>query len=650
MEEIGPVFRESRVGLALIHEDNGELQPFWVNHLGKPEGFMERKGTLWGSTERAFAEAGSRGENNEGIRYILKGEQRIGILVCEEEAEYPAEILTAVAEELSHAAQQLEEISEVNQLSRKIQILNSLAKSLSSALEMDIILTATMQAVWELFNVEAGALVLREDPPSWNLIKHLLTGDLSGRQKLPGENAEGIVGHCVQNSATAVLEEAPKHIHYDPAVDDIEGYETRSLLCVPLLVREKVFGAIELINKISGPFSRSDKELLITLAANVAAAINNVQLFTSLTQANQDLEVSREEISRSRSTLMALFDNLDDELYIVDRKYRVIAINQARARRSHKVPQDMISKKCYKVLFGSNRPCEYCRVLETFNSGEKTMRIEREWETGQIHAEREIFTYPIKDNAGRVLRTILQVRDVTEQRRLEASLIQAEKLAAVGQLAAGVAHELNNPITAVIANVQLMRIEMEQNIDQTESLELIESASLRAQEVVKGLLNFSRQERQEFVLMDVNTSIRQSLSLVQNQWSSSNINLILDLDEHLPLVRGNPDHLQSVWLNLLINAHDALDEEGGIISIKSTAQRDEVEVVVSDTGMGIPPDLIKKIFEPFFTTKEPGRGTGLGLSTTYRIIKNHGGGINIKSQPGQGTTMIVMLPAVPTTA
>jgi len=650
MHEIASVFEKAQVGLALIEDTSKKLQPVWINDPGKGSGFLEKKGPLWETAVAGFQASDDGGENFDSVRQIFQGEHKIGVLACEPVVITPEDWLTIAAEELSRAARLLNEVSEVDQLSRKIQILNSLAKSLSTALEMDIILTATMQAVWELFHVEAGALVLREDPSSWKLTKYLLTGELSGTHNFPGAEGEGIVGHCIQNSATAVLEDASKHLHYDPAIDDIEGYETRALLCVPLLVREKVFGAIELVNKIGGPFTRSDMELLITLGANVAAAINNVQLFTSLTQANQDLEASREEISRSRSTLMALFDNLDDELYIVDQNFRVVAINQARARRSGKMPQDMIAKKCYQVLFGFDQPCKQCRVDETFESGDKTMRIEREWETGQILAEREIFTYPIKDNTGQVLRTILQVRDVTEQRKLEASLIQAEKLAAVGQLAAGVAHELNNPITAVIANAQLMRIEMEEGVDQTESLELIESASLRAQEVVKGLLNFSRQERQEFVLLDVNTSIRQSLSLVQSQWSSANINLNLDLDETLPLVRGNPDHLQSVWLNLLINAHDALEEDGGAISVKSSIRGEEVEVVVADTGVGIPSELIKKVFEPFFTTKEPGRGTGLGLSTTYRIIKQHGGGIDIKSQPGQGTTMIVTLPAVPTSA
>ncbi len=646
MRELAPVFADSQVGLAMLSPDREQLEPVWCSDSAQ-DFFLNREGALWDLAERAF-ESGKARKGAGTFKIIHQGDKAVGVLVSGNSSTFSDDLLTAVAEELSEAARQLEEISEVQQLSRKMQILNSVAKSLSTALEMDIILTATMQAVWEMFYVEAGALVLREDSESWNLTKYLLTGQLSESQFISGDQPGGIVGHCILNSATAFLENAPDHLHYDPAVDDIEGYGTRSMLVVPLLVREKVFGAIELINKIDTHFNRSDMELLITLASNVAAAINNVQLFRSLSQVNKDLEASKEEISRSRSTLMALFDNLDDELYIVDRNFHIAAINQTRARRSKKNPQDVIGKECYQSLFDRDGPCEECRAMETFTTGEKTKRLEREWDSPQIEVEREIYTYPIKDPAGNVMRTILQVRDITEQRRLEASLIQAEKLAAVGQLAAGVAHELNNPITAVIANVQLMRLEMAQKLDQTESLELIESASLRAQEVVKGLLNFSRQERQEFVLMDINTSIRQSLALVQNQWSSSNVHLVLDLGDHLPAVRGNPDHLQSVWLNLLINAYDALDDKGGAITVRSRVQDEGIEVLISDTGMGIEPDLIKKIFEPFFTTKEPGKGTGLGLSTTYRIVKQHGGDIDIKSQPNQGTRMVVVLPTVPT--
>lgn len=647
MNALKPRLRDVCAGLALLHTEKQELHPVWCSEASGCE-FLEKKGRLWDLAADVFSSKVPQ-EAGSGCYLIMRGDSAVGVIVHEVQDGNTAGLLSSAADSLSRISRQFHDLSSVQQLGRKMQILNALAKSLSTALEIEIILTATMQAVWELFNVEAGAIVLREETRDWKLTKYLLTGELSEPQLLPGRQPAGIVGHCISNSATAMIENAPDQVHYDPAVDDIEGYDTTSLLVVPLLVREKVFGAIELVNKIGGGFTRSDMELLITLASTVAAAVNNVQLFSSLSTANQDLETSREEISRSRSTLMALFDNLDDELYIVDRNFRIVAVNESRSRRSEKKPKDMVGRKCYRALFQRDEICSECRALETFTSGEKTKRIEREWDAGQIRVEREIYTYPIKDTEGKVLRTILQVRNITEQRRLEASLIQAEKLAAVGQLAAGVAHELNNPITAVLANVQLMRMEIAEEIDPGESLDLIESASQRAQEVVKGLLNFSRQERQEFVLMDVNTSIRQSLALVQGQWSSSNIELELKLAEGMPPVRGNPDHLQSVWLNLLINAHDALEESGGVISVESRARDEEVEVVVSDTGVGIPPELIKKIFEPFFTTKEPGRGTGLGLSTTYRIVKQHGGEVDIKSQPGQGTSMVVVLPVVPTT-
>jgi two-component system NtrC family sensor kinase len=208
-----------------------------------------------------------------------------------------------------------------------------------------------------------------------------------------------------------------------------------------------------------------------------------------------------------------------------------------------------------------------------------------------------------------------------------------------------VAHELNNPITAIIGNVQLMQREITPDKEQLESLELIEQAGRRAQKVVGDLLNFARQESQKFVIVDVNNSIQQALALIQLQWPKSDVHLEILLDDDIPQVHGNPDHLQSVWLNLLLNARDALEDKKGKVTIQSFRSDDQVTVQVSDNGIGISAENLQKVFEPFFTTKAPGRGTGLGLPTSYRIIKQHSGTIQVESVLKRGTTVTVKLPA-----
>jgi two-component system NtrC family sensor kinase len=175
-------------------------------------------------------------------------------------------------------------------------------------------------------------------------------------------------------------------------------------------------------------------------------------------------------------------------------------------------------------------------------------------------------------------------------------------------------------------------------------LELIGKAGDRALRVVRNLLDFARQDRYEFTATDVNDSLQSAVDLIEHQLRTHAITLHSDLADDLPLIQASHDHLQGVWLNLLLNARDAFAGQGGEIRIASARQGDEVRVTVADTGMGIPPERLSKIFEPFYTTKQAGQGTGLGLSLCQRIVKQHGGHILVESKVGQGTVFTVMLP------
>lgn len=640
------LFDDAQVLLALRSGEG--LVPVWPDPLppgSQPDG---RHGPLWDLAVQA-AISGEPQEGPDGLALpIHDGQTVLGALAVgpgRHEAEHK-EMASFAAQELSQALAQLQDLHQVHRLSRELAILNSLAKNLTSSRELGSVLEATLEGIRALFDVELLAIGLLDTHQGKVLYRVPVH-----RQ---GEWA-GLYNFDFSGSLAAEVLESlePRVLNLDqplpeplPELEGLEGIQARSLLCVPLRVRDRAIGILEVINKAEGPFDSHDVELLVTLASTVAAAIDNARLFLELTVANADLEASRSEIARSRSTLLALFDNLDDELYIVSRSYNLVAVNRARADRVGKDPRELVGRRCFEALEGRQSPCPNCRVMETFESGAKTKRVARLWAADHDAREMEIYTYPILDGDD-VAYTILQLRDVTEQRRLEASLAQAEKLAAVGQLAAGVAHELNNPLTAVIANTQLIKRELPDGSPHRESLDLIEQAGQRAQQVVRDLLNFARQEPPEFTLVDVNQSIRQAMALVERQWSASNVRLLANLAPDLPPVRGNADHLQSVWLNLLVNARDALEGRPGTIEVETLRQGDIVTIRVSDDGMGIPPEHLQKIFEPFFTTKGPGKGTGLGLATCYRIVKQHNGIIHIDSAPGQGTCVTVRLPVAP---
>ncbi len=227
---------------------------------------------------------------------------------------------------------------------------------------------------------------------------------------------------------------------------------------------------------------------------------------------------------------------------------------------------------------------------------------------------------------------------------MQNTLVQSQRLASLGKLAAGIAHEINNPLTAIIANAQLLKRIIPKDEEMLEMLDLISTAGDRASQVVRNLLDFSRKENYDFAPTNINDTISKTIALVQHELLSRSIELTFDPEENLPPILASYDHLQSVWLNLILNAVDAIDDDIGMISITTKKHNNEVRIIIADTGKGISQERISRIFEPFYTTKEPGHGTGLGLSVCHRTIKQHGGHILVDSQIGSGTEFTVILP------
>jgi two-component system NtrC family sensor kinase len=242
------------------------------------------------------------------------------------------------------------------------------------------------------------------------------------------------------------------------------------------------------------------------------------------------------------------------------------------------------------------------------------------------------------------MQAILLEQDITDKLHLELTLAQSEKLAAMGQWAASLAHEINNPLTAIIANAQLLKREIPAEDDRQELVDLIARAGERANQVVRNMLDLARKDEYLFGPTDINQTIRRSLDFLQHELAAREINFIYQPADSLPLINASPDHLQGVWLNLLTNAMDSTEDLPGEIRVSSAQHGNDVHVVIEDNGRGISPEELERIFEPFFTTKAHGRGTGLGLPVCQRIIKQHGGRIRVESQSGEGTRFTVILP------
>jgi signal transduction histidine kinase len=235
--------------------------------------------------------------------------------------------------------------------------------------------------------------------------------------------------------------------------------------------------------------------------------------------------------------------------------------------------------------------------------------------------------------------------DVTDRAELERRLVQADKLSSIGLLAAGVAHEVNTPLAVISTYAQMLAKQVAEDEQKSRILEKIARQTFRASEIVNSLLNFSRNSNADLAEVQLNRVIQETLSLLEHQLTKAGIAVRTRLDPQLGPVKGNPGKLQQVFLNLFMNARDAM-EPRGVLAVTTQNSETGVIVEVSDTGHGIAPEHLSRIYDPFFTTKSAKKGTGLGLSVTYGIIQEHGGAIEATSRPGEGTCFHLEFPAI----
>ena len=416
------------------------------------------------------------------------------------------------------------------------------------------------------------------------------------------------------------------------------------ILSLPFYYNERVLGFLVLLGSARGAFTAKDVTFGNRLSTLISRSLYNSRLVQELNVANAELEVNRWQLINSRNTLRALFDSVPISIYIIDRDYKLVAVNMQKAKTTTFHPKRLVGEKCYQAIYGNQDICPGCRLHETLYHGKSLNMTKRDWEHQHRPLEWDVNTFPIMGEDNQPVQAIVFEEDVTEKRRLEAHLVQSEKLAAVGQLAAGIAHEINNPLTAILANAEMLARELPSQDDRQEMVELIAEAGSRASKVVRNLLDIVRVEQHTIEPVDVNRSITSALKLLQHKIVSHSVDLIFQPAEDLPTISASEEHLQGVWLNLVSNAIDALGEGRNQIKITTSKNGNHLQVVVADTGQGIPPENLAQIFEPFYTTKSSGQGTGLGLSTCHRVIKQLGGMIHVDSVVDKGTQFTIVLP------
>ena len=317
----------------------------------------------------------------------------------------------------------------------------------------------------------------------------------------------------------------------------------------------------------------------------------------------------------------------------------MVKVNKAYAKYFDVKPEELVGKKCYEVMHGTKEPipeCPYKKTIET-----KEMAKVEIFEGRYL----ELITSPIFDTQNEVIGCVHIARDITERKKQDEQLIINDRLASIGQLASGIAHELNNPLTSIIGFADLLLVK---NVpeDIRDDLSIIHKEAIRTADIVRGLLTFARKQKTDKEAIDVNAILQDVLRLRSYEHKVSNIEVKMNFAATLPRIQANGAQLLQVFINLIVNAEQAMTgaRGKGVLTVITEQNGSMVRISFVDDGPGIRPDSMRRLFTPFFTTKEPGKGTGLGLSISHSIITEHGGRIYAESEPDKGATFIVELP------
>jgi PAS domain S-box-containing protein len=529
--------------------------------------------------------------------------------------------------------------------------LRDFSASLTSIVDLETLGDLTVEKVMSTFSLEWACMLVNDYASRSyrvNMAKNVpfRGGTLDGHVqnvslKRPEELTREFGGH-----GTTVRDNIPAHksMGSHKVLLDSQGQgeeEVEVSLVVPLRFKERLNGFL-----ILGPrsdkdyYNQFDTDILQLLTDQCSVALENAISFERLRQQQKRLQYVNNELVISRNKLEAFFDGITTPIAIQDINYNIVAANYA-ARRYFELSDDsLVGMKCYKVFFERDRPCNECMAQDCLHS-RLPFTAERQDAKGLITFALNFYPIPVPKDSTMIFLEFFQ--DITKQKTLQEELIQSEKLAGIGTLVSGIAHEINNPLGGIIGTAELMLPETGEGSTLREYTTDIIKYAQTAAEVISDLMTYSRKTRTGSEPVDVTEILETSLKLAMRGIDFFKIGVNKSYRQVDP-VQANATELQQVFLNLIVNAAQAMDGKG-TLSLECMQEEGDIYVSVRDTGHGIDKKYLDKLFNPFFTTKEPGAGTGLGLSIAHHIISKLGGRILIDSKEGEGSLFKVMLPA-----
>ncbi len=420
-----------------------------------------------------------------------------------------------------------------------------------------------------------------------------------------------------------------------------------SVLRLPLIHEDEPLGALEVIIP-SGRYEGVAHDVVVVVARILAPMIAATELSQDLAS---EVALRTHEMEAQRSFAAQIIDSLPVGLYVIDRGYRIRAWNRKRETGTQGVSrEDAVGREVFEVLDRQPRDLLKREFDRVFDTGE-IQQVEMESAASGETRHYRITKIPMRQDGQHISHVITIGEDITEWRQAQQRLSETEKLAAVGQLAAGVMHEINNPLATILACCEALALRSEdltppERQAYQEYLKIVDAEVQRCRRIVDSLLDFSRTRSGDKRQVDVNAVVEQTLFLLKHHARFKRLTVMRELAPGLPAVLADQEKLIQSFMALMLNAMDAMDSRG-TLTVRSginPERRDEVLLEFVDTGIGIKQEDLPKIFEPFFTTKPQGRGTGLGLSICYGIIAEHRGRIEVESQVGVGSNFKVYLP------
>ena len=568
-------------------------------------------------------------------------------------ASQQADLLSAMCDKLAVAIESARLYTETRKSAAQLSFVYNLGNNLMKSLEMDELLSYAVFSVGKSLKSDVCAVLIRSSSESDELASAICSR--SPEDKPAGGdwfNKKRVLAYFSSEDWRV-----QPSIQIRAAGRFLRDQRVVLETVVPLMFDDRMLGLLVCGSFAARPISVDDQKLLGAVSQQLSLAIRNTELYrrTKDTSINLAVEVSertREAEEQKRFT-EKIIDSLPVSLYVVDRDMRIVAWNRNREVGGLGINREQVlGRNVFQVLARQPRRKLEHEFTDVFRTGDIVNMEQESWFDGQKKTWK-ISKIPMRVDNAEVTHVITVGEDITEQKKMNEAVIHSEKLASIGRLAAGVVHEINNPLATIAACSEALTTRVEDiedaavNQDFGEYLQIIRDEAFRCKTITNSLLEFSHQRQAEKLAGDINYVIEQTLQLIKHHPKLGKMRVIKELDESLPTVFVNEGQMKQVFIALMTNAFDAMEDEGNL-TVRTRWNELESErmvcVELSDTGCGIAAAHLPKIFDPFFTTKPLGRGTGLGLSVCYGIVSEHGGRIEVDSTEGVGTTFRVLIP------